>query len=747
MKIIPTILCGGSGTRLWPLSRSKAPKQLQALTNDKSLLANTLLRLNSYSDALEPVIICGLSYVDEIEAQMVEEGVSVSAFITEPKGRDTAAAAAIAAHWGARIQANDPDEDYIVLLLPADHHISDVTAFHQAINLAAITALEGWIATIGITPDAPETGFGYINRELKPLTGLASYKVARFVEKPDLQTAKSYLDSGDYLWNAGMFAFRPSTFIEELQKFEPEIAANSLAAFNATTVQRQGDTAARLDLPSQEFLNIPALSVDYAVMEKTKKASVLPAEFGWNDVGSWAAVFDISTKDNDGNVIQGEAITVQTKNTYIRGGTKLITTAGVSDLIIVDTDNALMICTPDQSQLVKSIHKELEARGSDAAQHHGAGTKAHKKLVTETARNWLFDKAYPFWSTTGLDNEFGGVYEAVDFQGRPLKDLPKRIRVQARQAYVFAHGHALGVPDLSRPLEHALDFLLNKGQVDTGRFAHQLAPNGEVLDNQADSYDHAFILFALAWAYKVTADPKLLKTAEEVLSFLKTEMRHELQGFREALPECGATRRANPHMHLFEASLAWADLHQHDEMTDLAHEIFTLFESHFAVNGLVREYFEDDLSPLKNSSSPDGFAVEPGHLYEWCFLLQKYEKLTGTRTEIPSIMDAFADRYGHNPDNGLVLDKIFPNGEHVQSQSMRLWPQTEFIRWKMLSSGQTDQVVAYQMIERLFEKYLVFDGATPGFWRDCLDIHGKDLIHRAPASSMYHILGCIEPLV
>jgi mannose-1-phosphate guanylyltransferase/mannose-6-phosphate isomerase len=276
MKVIPTILCGGSGTRLWPLSRSKAPKQLQALTNDKSLLANTLLRLKAYERAIDPVILCGLSYVDEIEAQMAEEGVTVSAFITEPKGRDTAAAAAIAAHWGARLQAEDPDEDYIVLLLPADHHIANIPAFHDAIDAAARTALESWIATIGITPDAPETGFGYINRESSRLDGLPSYKVARFVEKPDLETAKSYLESGDFLWNAGMFAFRPSVFLQELQALEPEIADKSETAFNAAKAQKTGEKVSRLDLPRKAFLQIPALSVDYAVMEKTDKASVLP---------------------------------------------------------------------------------------------------------------------------------------------------------------------------------------------------------------------------------------------------------------------------------------------------------------------------------------------------------------------------------------------------------------------------------------------------------------------------------------
>jgi hypothetical protein len=193
---------------------------------------------------------------------------------------------------------------------------------------------------------------------------------------------------------------------------------------------------------------------------------------------------------------------VETTNTYVRGGKKLIATAGVNDLVIVDTDNALMISTRDQSQLVKSIHKELEARGNDAAQHHGPGTKAHRKLVSETVRSWLTEKAYPFWSTTGLDHEFGGVFEAVDFHGNPLTDLPKRIRVQARQIYVFAHGHALGIPGALSAMQHTLDFLLKHGQVAPGRFAHQLARNGDIIDDQADSYDHAFILFALAWAYK-----------------------------------------------------------------------------------------------------------------------------------------------------------------------------------------------------------------------------------------------------
>ena len=747
MKIIPTILCGGSGTRLWPTSRTFAPKQLQNLVGDKSLLANTVLRLQSHPDCIAPVLLCGASYADEIEQQMHDEGASLSAIIAEPMGRDTAAAAAVAALWGQRIQATDPDEDYVVLLLPADHHISDVPGFHTALIHAGQAALQGFISTIGITPNAPETGFGYINRASAPLASLESYKVERFVEKPDEDTARQYLASGDYLWNSGMFAFTPQTFLDELRLYDAEIAAKSTAAFEDALIGNDSAGIPRVGLKAASFGAVPKNSIDFAVMEHTGKASVHPADFGWNDVGSWSAAHEIATADENGNVLEGDIVAVDTHNSLVRSHDKLIAVVGLDDMIIVDSADAMLICPKDKVQKVKSVHKYLSDQGHPAADHHGPGSRAYITQTRAAARSWLFDKALPFWLENGFDEKHGGAYEAVDFSGRPLTEMPKRLRVQARQTYVFSHAAMLGYAPAEAALQIPLQFMLNKGARGDGAFGHILAPNGEMMDDQADAYDQAFVLFSLAWAYKITGDTSLLQTAERLMDFVSTTLRHPVRGIKEAVPDSGALRRANPHMHLLEASMAWMKLHNHDRMAGFAKEIVGLFKSHFCVGGLLREYFSDDLSPLPADAKPMDLAVEPGHLIEWAYLLRLYESLTGEATESVATMEAFSDAYGLNPLNGLVMDHVHPNGKMVAEPKSRLWPQTEYIRLKLQSGTDRGLDEALQMFDRLTENYLVFDGEKTGYWRDQLSADGQNLLDRAPASSFYHILGCIEPLL
>ena len=747
VKIVPVIMCGGSGTRLWPLSRSLAPKQLQPVTNEKSLLANTVLRLIGNENCIPPVLICGEAYGDDIEAQMASEKAPLSAVITEPKGRDTAAAAAIAAHWVKRLQNEDASEQYVVVLLPADHHISDVEGFHRSIEAAGKTAIKGYVATIGIQPTAPETGFGYIKRHADFIDGLDSYPVMDFVEKPDLETAKSYLNEGSYLWNAGMFAFSPSVFLEELQMHAPEIATASEIAFNDANISHADDKAVRVTLKSGTFLQTPALSVDYAVMEKTTKASVLPADIGWNDVGSWAAVYEIAETDTDGNAIDGEAVTIDSKNNLLKSDSKVIAAVGVNDLIIVDTPNAILVGHRDHAQSVKKVHKQLSNAEHPAAFHDGVGSSAHGKQIKDTMVSWLKDDVFPFWIENGEDKVNGGVHEAVDFTGKPFESLPKRLRVQARQTYVYAHGHLLGFDGALEAMHAPLSFMLDKGQVAPGQFAHTLTPSGDIIQGHADTYDHAFVLFSLAWAYKVTGDQKLLQVAENTMQFLLTSLRHPTIGFKESLPSGSDLRRANPHMHLLEASMTWMKLHNHPVMADLAKEIYTLFKTKFCVNGLLREYFEEDLSPLVKAPSLESFAVEPGHLYEWAYLLKLYEELTGSKTEATGIMEAFADKYGISSETGLVLNTIYPDGSMVSDPSSRLWPQTEYIRLKLSYGNEQDKKDAMVMFEKLKSNYLTFNGKTPGYWKDQLDYSGVNLTDKAPASSFYHLLGCLALII
>ncbi|MAK60891.1 MAG: mannose-1-phosphate guanylyltransferase/mannose-6-phosphate isomerase [Ponticaulis sp.] len=747
MKIIPTILCGGSGTRLWPTSRTFAPKQLQSLIGEKSLLANTVLRLQAHAECTSPVLLCGQSYADEIEAQMIEEGASLSAIIAEPMGRDTAAAAAIAAHWGQKVQENDSGEDYVVLLLPADHHISDIPGFHSALTHAGKAALGGYISTIGITPHTPETGFGYINRANERLEGLDSYPVAQFVEKPDEETAKAYLASGDYLWNSGMFAFQPETFLHELVRHDRDIADRAAFAFSEATLGKSNSGISRVSLNPVSFKAIPKNSIDFAVMEHTDKASVFPTEFGWNDVGSWSAAHEIADADENGNVLDGDIIAVETSNSLVRTHDKLIAVVGLKDMVVIDTADAMLICPKDKVQKVKAVHKHLSDLDHPAAHHHGPGSTAYINQSKARARAWLFDKALPFWTDVGVDHERGGVYEAVDLSGRPLETLPKRVRVQARQVYVFSHAKMLGYSGAENAISQPLQFLLKYGQRDDGGFHHVLAPDGAVIDDTVDTYDHAFVLMSLAWAYKATGNTELKSVAEGVMDFIETKLAHPVLGFEEGYPAPTGLRRANPHMHLLEAAMAWMKLHQNERMANLASRIVNLFKTNLCVDGLLREYFDGNLATIPENCTELERAVEPGHLYEWAYLLRLHEKLSGVKTPQSATLEAFADAYGINPLTGLVMDHVKVDGSLMDAPTSRLWPQTEYIRLKLQSGTTHGLDSALSMLDLLTDNYLRFDGITPGYWRDQLSADGQNLVEKSPASSFYHILGCLEPLV
>lgn len=747
MKIIPTILCGGSGTRLWPTSRTYAPKQLQKLVGNKSLLADTVLRLQSHPDCISPVLICGEPYADEIEQQMSDEGADLSAIITEPMGRDTAAAAAIAAYWGEKLKTKDPNEDYVVLVLPADHHISNLPRFHQALRDAASAALKGFISTIGITPSAPETGFGYIKYIQLPLDGLNSYSVVRFVEKPDEETAKSYIASNNYLWNSGMFAFSSCLFLEELKSYAPEIAEKSKQAFDDATLTIRSGKPLRLALNASSFIRVPSTSIDYAVMERTKKASVHPSEFGWNDVGSWSAAYEIATPDENGNVLTGDVVSIDTKNSLVQSYDRVIAAIDLDNMIIVDTADAILICPKTSVQKVKTVHKNLTSLNHPAALHHGSGSTAYAKQIKTKARDWLFNSALPFWTENGLDRTNGGAFEAVSFSGEPFGYLPKRVRVQARQTYVFAHSHLLGHEGALEAMRVPLEFMLKYGQIEKGRYAHILAPDGSMLDKRNDSYDHAFVLYSLAWAYKATGDKTILQASEDAMDFVHANLRHDLLGFVEQLPVDGRLRRANPHMHLFEAAQAWMVLNNHSRMADMASEIFDLFNSHFCVGGLLREYFNDDLIISDDLITFQDIAVEPGHLIEWAYLLRKYEGITGKACDSIATMEAFSDVYGLCPETGLVIDQTFANGRYPKNISSRLWPQTEYIRLKFTKGGSKNIISAYEMLDKVINIYLTFNGNTPGYWIDQVDRSGNIIGDKAPASSFYHILGALSYLI
>lgn len=346
--ITPVILSGGSGTRLWPLSRKSHPKQLLPLLNQTSLLQDTINRLDGLDDLDHAVVICNEDYRFMVAEQIHATRLDAGAIILEPVGRNTAPAIALAA-----FNTLQTDEDAILLVLPADHDVQKVSAFHQAINVGLQQAEQDHFVTFGIVPNAPETGFGYI----KAASAVAVNEVSaieKFVEKPDAVTAEQYLQEGGYYWNSGMFMFKASQYLNALKEFAPEIYSACETAMD--TANRDMDFI-RVDV--EAFKKCPSDSIDYAVMEKVSNAVVIPVDIGWSDVGSWSALHEIGEQDENSNIIIGDARCIATRNSYVRAETKLVTTLGVEDLVIVDTDDALLVANKNKVQNIKQIVESL----------------------------------------------------------------------------------------------------------------------------------------------------------------------------------------------------------------------------------------------------------------------------------------------------------------------------------------------------------------------------------------------------
>jgi len=343
--ITPVILTGGSGTRLWPMSRSARPKQFLKLTGDTTLLEQTIARVTGTGFS-EPLLVGGAAQEDVLQLLAGSD----AAIILEPEARNTAPAIALAA------LVLPPDTP--MLVMPSDHVIADVAAFEAAVTQAAALAAQGWLVTFGITPTGPETGYGYIQQGEALDAG--GFRAARFVEKPDRETAQGFLSDGGYHWNGGIFLFTAGRYLEELENHAPEIVAAARAAFDA------GHRDGAVHRPeASAFADAPSTSIDYAVMEKAQQVAVVPVSMGWSDVGSWDALHEITAKDEGGNALSGDVLAIDTANNLIRSDGPKVTAIGVEDLIIVATKDAVLVMPRGESQRVKEIVDRLKAEGSD----------------------------------------------------------------------------------------------------------------------------------------------------------------------------------------------------------------------------------------------------------------------------------------------------------------------------------------------------------------------------------------------
>lgn len=364
--IIPVVLSGGAGSRLWPVSREGCPKPFMRLADGETLLEKTYRRALLVQQFVDPdtrpsetLTVTNRDYYFMSRDEQDAAGVN-GAFVLEPFGRNTAPAVALSAHAVKEAYG----EDSVMLVLAADHLIQDQAAFNAAVRSAVNLAKDDYLVTFGIVPTAPETGFGYIQRGDTISSG---YAVKRFVEKPDAKAANAYLASGDYFWNSGMFCFKAGVFLEELAKHSPDVFAGVEACWMGMVDAARPDMK---EIPAALFDAVPDISVDYAVMEHSERVAVVPGDFGWSDIGSWNAVRDLVPADSAGNRVVGDAILVDTGNTFVQSQDRLVTTLGVSNLMIVDTPDALLVATPDKSQDVKKIVAELKRHAHEAHRLH-----------------------------------------------------------------------------------------------------------------------------------------------------------------------------------------------------------------------------------------------------------------------------------------------------------------------------------------------------------------------------------------
>jgi len=353
VNLVPVVLCGGSGTRLWPLSREQFPKQFISLLSEHSLFQETLKRLQGLPQVQAALIVCHEAHRFLVAEQLRQIRYTSQKLLLEPEGRNTAAALTLAALWS---QAQSP-EAQVLLVLPSDHVISDIQAFHEAIAAGCSKAQAGQMVAFGVTPERPETGYGYIQAE--------GSQIRAFIEKPDLATAEAYLRSGQYLWNAGIFMCRPEVWLHEIESFAPDVLQACTQAVQA------GQSDQLFFRPAQaSFLASPALSIDCAVMEKTELGAVVSLAAGWSDLGSWDALQGIRPQDAHGNICRGDVVTFESHNNLLESTGRLLTAVGVNNLVVVETPDAVMVASQAYAQQVRQLAAELKAQARPEVENH-----------------------------------------------------------------------------------------------------------------------------------------------------------------------------------------------------------------------------------------------------------------------------------------------------------------------------------------------------------------------------------------
>ncbi|HYC67374.1 AGE family epimerase/isomerase [Brevundimonas sp.] len=703
MAIFPVILCGGAGTRLWPASRDQRPKQFISLAGDLTLFQEAVARVAPLAgEDGRIVVVAGRDHAASIAEQL--DGLEV-VMLVEPSARDSAPAVAAAAEWIAR-----QDPDGLALFVASDHHIPDGAGFRAAVLEGAKAAAAGRIVTFGVRPSEPSSAYGYIQPD-----GPGLAPVRRFVEKPDRQRAETYVADG-YLWNSGNFTVRADILLAELDRLAPEV----LKAVRDALPEDGGATVALTDA----FNAAPRISIDYAVMEKSDRVSVLPVAFGWSDLGAWDAVAAAGHADR-GLWIGGEG---DGANLVRAAEGMVIATAGVSNLAIIAEPDAVLVCHLSRSQEVKGLVERLRELSPVHVRGGLTGAETLHGLAGEFDR-WMRFNALPLWATVGVAPD-GGFHEAIDHGGTPVGDF-RRARVQARQAYVYSvAGQAGWAGPWRRLVKDGLDRFEATNRRADGLYRTRVSAEGETLDDTASLYDQAFALLAFAAAAQAGVETGLMTARAQALRQALAGLAHPGGGWRE---DAGHPFQANAHMHLLEACLAWEALEPDGAWRAMADAIVDLARSAFIdrEGGFLREFFEADWRP---ASGQRGALVEPGHQFEWGWLLTRWGRARSEDWSAGAARRLYeVGCKGVDAGRGVAIDEL-DDQLAVRSAKARLWPQTERLKAALILGVEAPPEHAVRALRGL-QLYL----EPTGLWRDKQQPDRSFVEEAAPASSLYHI--------
>ncbi|MFE0018026.1 mannose-1-phosphate guanylyltransferase/mannose-6-phosphate isomerase [Mesorhizobium sp. NPDC059054] len=729
-RIISFVMSGGVGSRLWPLSREDNPKQFHDLSGDGSMLAKTVRRLKAWPNGETPIyLIASERHAERVISDISPLGLNGGKAIFEPLGRNTAAAVAV-----ATLQTiAEHGSDALMLVVPSDHEISSETQFWQTIEAGIPAAHSGSIVVFGIKPTHAETGYGYIE---VAANGDGATAVSRFVEKPDIETAQTYLSSGRFYWNAGIFLFRAETMRGALLELQPQIWDTAERAFSAA----RGDVSG-LYLPQGFYSEVPSTSIDYAVMEHAQSIAMVTASFRWNDLGSWQSLLEASPTDSNGNVVMGDVVAMNCDGSYLRSQGRLLTVIGMKDVAVVATPDAVFVAPVSHSQNVKKVVEQLEKSGRLETKF----TASEDRIVLsgswrKRVEHWLFEETLPLWSTAGVDHVHGGFHEALGFDARPL-GKPKRIRTMARQIYAFAVAKERGwTGPADMLIDHGINFIAQHGRTNRGSWVRTLNANGSVADPTEDAYDHSCVLLALAHAYRC-GHQGALQLAQETFNFIDSHLEDgSLNGFLET-PGWNGVRSSNPHMHMLESFLAWYGVTGDRTYLRRAARIIDLFRCHFfdQDSWTLGEYFDADWLPIPGEK---GQWTEPGHHFEWASLLVDFARASGQKDLAAYARKLYSSAVasGLNRATGLAYAAVSRQGMPLDRLS-RSWPQCEAIKAAIALDGAGGPDLKPEIearVARLFRWHI--DPAPLGLWVDRIDERGRSLATEVPASIFYHLV-------